>query len=132
MIIADGTIFAGALRGEPPGLKPLVDDLWRRRELTTHGVVLAELIAGERNARHAEHLRAWSLEAPPVNEGSDLWTTAGDLAGHLAGRGTPLGLTECVVLALCVREAARLWTLNPAFEAVLKAINVERFTPAGL
>lgn len=132
MIIADGTIFAGALRGEPPGLKPLLDDLWRRRDLTTHPLVLTELLGSERASRHAEQLRAWTAELPPVTEGADLWTTAGDLSGHLAARGAPLGLPECVVLALCIREAARLWTLNPAFDAALRAVPVERYLPAGL
>jgi hypothetical protein len=132
VIIADGTIFGGALRGEAPGLRPLVDDLWRRRTLTAPAAVFAELLVAARSARHADQLRTWAAEAPPIQGGVDLWMAAGDLGGFLVGRGTQLTMPECVVLAVCVREAARLWTLSPALDRAVRHVKVDRYLPAGL
>ena len=132
MIIADSTIFAGVLAGKPAGLDSLLNDLWKKRRVGAPPIVLAELLAVETTPHRAERLRAWAVSASPLAENADAWTAAGDIAARLAYRGIRLPLVEAYVLALCVRESAQLWSLNPIFDEACQIIPVQRFKPTGL
>lgn len=131
MIIADGTVFAGVLEGRGE-LTALVSDLWKRRKVGAPPAVFAELLATETSARRAEQLRTWAVEAPKLAQGPLAWVAAGDLVAHLAGHGVTLTLVEGLVLATCVREAGRLWSLNPAFRAAHKVVPFDTYAPGGI
>ena len=131
MIIADGTVF-GAVQDGRGDLTALVSDLWKRRMLGAPPAVFAELLAHERSARRAEQLRAWAAEAPKIAQGAGAWVAAGDLVAQLAEYEIELTLVEGLVLAGCVREAGRLWSLNPAFRTAKKVIPFDTYAPGGL
>ena len=131
MIIADGTVFAGVLDGRGE-LTALVSDLWKRRQVGAPPAVFAELLAHETSARRAAQLRTWAVEAPKLAQGPLAWVAAGDLVAHLAAHGVRLTLVEGLVLATCVREAGRLWSLNPAFRAARKVVPFDTYTPGGI
>ncbi len=131
MIIADGTVFAAALEGRSD-ITALLADLWRRRALGAPPAVFGDLLAHERSPRRAERLRAWATDAPPLTEGPNAWTAAGDVVALLGERDLQISLVDGLVLAMCAREAARLWTLNPTLTAACEVVPIERYSPGGL
>ena len=132
MIIADGTIFGGVLANEPVGLSVLFADLWRRRQVGAPAVVLAERLITERVPHRVERLRVWAAEGPGLGEDADAWLAAGDFVARLNGVGVPVSLIDGYLIALCVREATQLWSLNPIFDQVSEHIPIDRFRPPGL
>jgi len=133
MIVADLTIWSAALRGCDRAFESLFTALMQRCELTSPGVVFAQLLAEHEEPNDAARLRTWAMGAPPVDEPRATFMAIGDLAAHLAGLGVHLNLTDTATLVLCLREDWPLWSYNPLFDAVAQRIpQLRRYQPTGL
>jgi predicted nucleic acid-binding protein len=133
MIVADLTIWSAALRGRDRAFESLFTALYQRGELTAPGVVFAQLLAEHEEANDTARLRLWTMGAPAVEEPRAAYMAIGDLAGHLAGQGLHLGLTDAATLVLCLREDWPLWSYNPRFDEVARRIpQLRRYQPTGL
>ena len=131
MIIADLTLWSRCLKAQAPALQALFTDLRQRAALTAPPIVFAQLLAEAREERAAERIRAWAVEAPPLDEGPHAWLMAGDLSHHLRRHGVALGLLDCFLVALSLRDDAELWSFNPLFERVADVVPLRRYEPGG-
>jgi predicted nucleic acid-binding protein len=133
MIVADLTIWSAALRGRDRAFESLFTALYQRGELAAPGLVFAQLLAEHEEANDAARLRTWALGTPAVDEPRAAWMAVGDLAGHLAGLGLHLSLTDATTLVLCLREDWPLWSLNPRFDEIGRRVPLlRRYQPSGL
>ena len=132
MIIADLTVWSRTLKGQAPTLQALFTDLRQRQSLSAPPIVFAQLLAEAKEERLGDRVRAWAVEAPPIDESPHAWLMAGDLSHHLRRQGVALGLLDCFLVALCLRDDAELWSFNPIFERVADLVPLRRYEPSGL
>lgn len=132
MIIADATVWLGALENRVRGLEALLTDLRTKKEVTAPPAVFAEVLSEAPDERAAQLARTWALEVPPVNETNTAWLTAGDLGAHLRRQGMMISPMDLFLMALCLREGWVLWTLNSALLRLGPSLPVKLYEPAGL
>lgn len=126
-ILADATIWAAALGGRLGRGQPVFHALRRERRITAPGLVFAALLAELDDPARAETVRVWAAEAPPLPESPTAWIAAGDLGARLRRAGVGLDSAGNYLVALAIREALPVWSLDPIFDAVARALPIERF-----
>lgn len=132
LMIADSSLFEGALHDEPPGLRLMVQDLQRRRQLVAPPAVFTQLLSTDRPHKQAQLLREWCAQLPVLAWDPQLWCAAGDLRAHLGLLAQPIDLVDALVLVLCAREAAQLWSLRPELIALAGQLRLPCYSAPGL
>lgn len=126
-ILADASIWTAALDARLGRALPVFHALRQQRRLTAPGLVFAGLLADIDDPARQETVRVWATEAPPLPESPTAWIAAGDLGAHLRRAGLALDDAGHYLIALAIREAAPLWSLDPVFDAVARHLPLERF-----
>jgi predicted nucleic acid-binding protein len=132
MILGDLTIWTAALRGQQPAMLSLFADLRRRGEITAPGILFAHLLAEAQDDAEAEKVRVWAADAPKIEEPVYAWLTAGDLGHLLLTKGVPVGFLDAYLIALALREDARIWSFNPRYLDVARVVPIQTWEPAGV
>ncbi len=132
-IIADTSVWVAALDGRLGRGQAVFHALRQQRRITAPGLIFAGLLAELDDPARAEMARVWATEAPPLPDSTmagstTLWISAGDLGARLRRAGVMLDDAAHCLIAVCVREAAPLWSLDPVFDAVAEHLPLERFT----
>lgn len=127
-IIADTSVWAAALEGRLGRGQAVFHALRQQRRITAPGLIFAGLLAELDDPARAEMARVWATEAPPLPDTTTLWISAGDLGARLRRAGVMLDDAAHCLIAVCVREAAPLWSLDPVFDAVAEHLPLERFS----
>ncbi|MEZ4471600.1 MAG: hypothetical protein R3F60_12515 [bacterium] len=132
MIIADATVWSAALAGQVRGLDALLASMRQRREVSAPAAVFAEVLSECDDERSAAQVRAWALEAAPVNETGLAWLASGDLGARLRAQGVMLSSLDTFLVTLCVREGWQLWTMNSGIHRVAASLPIRLHDPPGL
>ncbi len=128
-IIADVSLWHAALDGRLGSRQAIFTRLRQQKRLIAPAAVFGRLLGLVEREGQAETVRVWAVETPTLVEGVGAWLAAGDLGGHLRGHGVELDPFGQLVAAVAVREALPVWSLDPAWQAVVKHLPIRRFDP---
>lgn len=120
-VLADTSIWVDFLRrGGGPASADL-EYLLTAGEALTCGPVVAELLAG---AKQADRTRLWLLLTglPWAELGPLQWHSVGETAARLRERGDTVPLTDIAIAVAAVDSAARLWTRDADFRRIGRAL----------
>jgi tRNA(fMet)-specific endonuclease VapC len=117
-VIVDTSVWVEFLRGGKGRNANAVEDLVRSSQAVTCGVVLAELLAGVRNADERNQLQEALAGLDYVETKEQTWRRAGELAAELRSRGRTLPMTDLIVAALSIEHGLSVLTANRHFLSV--------------
>lgn len=129
MVVVDTCVWAAFFRRGQNGLKDQVTQLLKRDSACLVGPVIAEVLLGIRNERHADWV--WSVLDGLHNlalEAAD-WRTAAALGRQIAVHQRRLPLSDLVIAAASIRYGCKVLTIDPDFDHIP---NVQLLKPATL
>ncbi|MEZ4463568.1 MAG: hypothetical protein R3F43_03380 [bacterium] len=132
MIIADATVWSAALAGQVRAWTPCSPRCASGAQVSAPAAVFAEVLSECDDERSAAQVRAWALEAAPVNETGLAWLASGDLGARLRAQGVMLSSLDTFLVTLCVREGWQLWTMNSGIHRVAASLPIRLHDPPGL
>ena len=118
MVLVDtssGSSFSIAIR---PPVRGDLETLLRQGEVATAGLVLAELRRGCRSTPQVRMLLQAMEPLIYLEADRDSWLRAGELAAECSARGFQVGMADCLLAALAMRESASIFTLDRDFERI--------------
>ena len=95
-----------------------MDSLLRSEEVATTGLVLAELRQGCRTPNQLTLMIEAMQPLFYLETDRPTWLRAGELAAEASARGYTLGIGDCILAALALREHCLLFTLDHDFKRI--------------
>ena len=91
--------------------------------------VISELLVGARGARERSVILgiAEGAQRAPIDLAT--WVAAGDLGRVWRERGRTLGVVDCLLATVAVREGVALWSLDRDFAPLFETGEVPAFQP---
>ncbi len=118
MVLVDTSIWIEFLDRNNPTLRRDLETLLRQGEVATAGVVLAELRSGCRSTPQVRGLMQAMEPLVYLEAERDSWLRAGELVAECSARGYQVGIADCLLAALAMRENAFIFTLDHDFERI--------------
>lgn len=117
MILADTSVWIDHFRRANQALASLLD----ADEVCVHAFVIGELACG--NLKNREEILSSLHDLPPVSKAQDVEVLALIERRRLMGRG--LGWVDVHVLASCLLDGHRLWTLDKPLRTAAAELGIE-------
>ena len=117
-VIVDTSVWVEFLRGGEGRNPGAVEDLIRSSQAVTCGIVLAELLAGVRNAGERIQLQEALAGLDYVETRERTWRRAGELAAELRSKGRTLPMSDLIVAALAIEHGLSVFTIDNHFRHV--------------
>jgi len=117
-VIVDTSVWVEFLRGGKGANAGAVEDLVRSSRAVMCGIVLAELLAGVRNAGERNQLREALAGLDFVEMKEQTWPRAGELAAELRSKGRTLPMSDLLVAALAIEHRLSVFTIDNHFRHV--------------
>jgi len=117
-VIVDTSVWVDFLRSGRGDGSAVVEDLVRTSQAKTCGMVLAELLAGVRNAADRTQLQEALAGLDYVEMREQTWRRAGELAADLRARGRTLPMSDLVVAALAIEHGFAVLTTDNHFRHI--------------
>jgi hypothetical protein len=118
VVLVDTSVWIEFLDRNNPSVRGDLERLLRQGDVSTTGLVLAEL---RRGCRSTPQIRGLLQAMEPLiylEADRDTWLRAGELAAECSSRGFQIGTADCLLAALAIRENALLFTLDCDFERI--------------
>ena len=122
MVLPDTSIWVGYFRNAPRADANHLASLISAGEVALCGPVLAELLAGTREAQRGD-LLANLLGLPWADLDLEGWIKVGEAASNLRRAGTPVPLTDLTIAAAALRGGHALWSMDSDFERIRPAMD---------
>jgi predicted nucleic acid-binding protein len=129
-LLPDTSVWVQYLRHGSKGSAGTLDEFLRAGNAVVCGPVVAELLAGTKQADRSE---LWQLlsSLPWADIGRDEWRQVGEVAARLRAAGTPVALTDVEIAVAAVGSAAALWSYDEDFERIASALpELQPYRPA--
>ena len=118
MVLVDTSVWIEFLDRDNPSVGVDLEALLRRGEVATAGMVLAELRRGCRSTPQVRGLLEAMEPLVYLEPDRDAWLRAGELSAECSVRGFAVGIADCLLAALAMRESASVFTLDRDFEHI--------------
>ena len=121
MILADTSVWVSFLRKDDKDLSVLLKKYLETNEIFTVSAVFGELFQGVKNKREFEVLSLLWSGLPKVDE-QNLFIHAGQISNKHRLYAKGIGLIDCYLIAACMSEGLRLWTLDKKLQKAFATI----------
>ena len=118
MVLVDTSVWIEFLDHNNPSVSVDLEALLRRGEVATTGLVLAELRRGCRSIPQVRGLFQAMEPLLYLEPDRDCWLRTGELAAECSARGYQIGIADCLLAALALREGALVFTLDRDFARI--------------
>ena len=118
MVLVDTSVWIEFFDRNNPSVRGDLETLLRQGEVATAGMVLAELRRGCRSASQVRGLLENMEPLVYLETDRFSWLRAGELAAECSARGFQVGLPDCLLAALAMREGAFIFSLDRDFERI--------------
>ena len=118
MVLVDTSVWIEFFDGNNPSVRRDLEILLRQGHVATAGLVLAELRRGCRSTPQVRGLMQAMEPLVYLEADCDCWLRAGELVAECSARGFQVGIADCLLAALAMRESASIFTLDPDFERI--------------
>ena len=117
-VVVDTSVWVEFLRGGRGGDSSVVEDLIRSSQAVTCGMVLAELLAGVRDAEDRRQLQEALAGLDYLETREQTWRRAGELAAELRSKGRTLPMSDLIVAALAIEHGLTVLTADSHFRHI--------------
>jgi predicted nucleic acid-binding protein len=117
-VLIDTSVWVDYLSGGRGRDAAAVEELVRSSRAVTCGIVLAELLAGVRNAEQRERLSEALAGLDYVEMREQTWRRAAELAAGLRSRGRTLPMSDLIVAALALENDLSVFTADNHFRHI--------------
>ena len=128
MVLVDTSIWIEFLERKNSPVRKDVEQLLRRGEVATAGLVLAELRQGCRSPTQVGLILNAMEPLVYFEADRNAWRQAGELAASATARGQQVELGDCLLAALALRENCAIFSLDRDFERIPR---LELYQPRG-
>jgi predicted nucleic acid-binding protein len=118
VVLVDTSVWIEFFDRNNPSVRGDLEALLRQGEVATAGLVLAELRRGCRSSKQVRGLLQAMETLIYFEADRDSWLRAGELAAECSTRGFQVGIADCLLAALAMRENAFIFTLDRDFERI--------------
>jgi predicted nucleic acid-binding protein len=118
VVVIDTSVWVDFLRGGRSREATAVEELVRSARAVTCGIVLAELLAGVKNAEQRERLSEALAGLDYVEMREQTWKRAGDLAAGLRSKGRTLPMSDLIVAAVALEHDLSVFTGDNHFHHI--------------
>jgi predicted nucleic acid-binding protein len=118
VVLVDTSVWIEFFDRNNPSVRGDLETLLRQGEVATAGLVLAELRRGCRSTPQVHGLLQAMEPLVYLEADRDSWLRAGELVAECSARGFQLGIADCLLAALAMRESASIFTLDRDFERI--------------
>ncbi len=129
MVLVDTSVWIEFLDRNNPFVQGDLETLLRQGEVATAGLVLAELRRGCRSTPQVRGLLQAMEPLVYLEADRNSWLRAGELAAECSARGFQIGIADCLLAALAMRESAAIFTLDRDFERIPRLHLFRRRSP---
>lgn len=122
-ILVDTSVWIEFFRKHEPYhgiVARLIDD----EQVTSCGIVLAELMQGVKSDRELAVLEYFPQVFSFIPETTRLWADAGRLAFQLRRKGISVGLSDCFIAVAAASVRAQVATLDSHFQVLAKPAKI--------
>lgn len=117
-VVVDTSVWVDFLRGGRSRDAGAVEELVRSARAVTCGIVLAELLAGVKNAGQRARLSEALAGLDYVEMREQTWRRAGELAAGLRSKGRTLPMSDVIVAALALEHDLSVFTTDNHFRHI--------------
>jgi predicted nucleic acid-binding protein len=114
MILVDSSVMIDALRRPDPKIQGLFNTL----QPAICGIVLAEVLAGARDAADYAKLVAALAPFPQVPIHESIWATVGRYLWSLRSKGVSVPFPDVVIATVAIENNIELWTRDTQFQLI--------------
>jgi predicted nucleic acid-binding protein len=118
VVLVDTSVWIEFFDHNNPSVRGDLEALLRQGEVATAGLVLAELRRGCRSTPQVRGLLQAMEPLVFLEEDRDSWLRAGEISAECIARGFQVGIADCLLAALALRESASIFTLDRDFERI--------------
>jgi predicted nucleic acid-binding protein len=118
VVLVDTSVWIEFFDRHNPSVRGDIESLLRQGEVATAGLVLAELRRGCRSTPQVRGLLQAMEPLVYLEADRDSWLRAGELVQECTARGFQVGIADCLLAALAIRESAFIFTLDRDFERI--------------
>jgi len=129
VVIVDTSVWIEFFDRNNPSVRGDLETLLRQEEVATAGMVLAELRRGCRSAPQVRGLQQAMEPLVYLEADRNSWLRAGELVAECSARGFQVGIADCLLAALAMRESASIFTLDRDFERIPRLRLFRRQSP---
>jgi predicted nucleic acid-binding protein len=129
VVIVDTSVWIEFFDRNNPSVRGDLETLLRQEEVATAGMVLAELRRGCRSAPQVRGLLQAMEPLVYLEADRNSWLRAGELVAECSARGFQVGIADCLLAALAMRESASIFTLDRDFERIPRLRLFRRQSP---
>jgi predicted nucleic acid-binding protein len=118
LVLVDTSVWIEFFDRNNPSVRGDLEALLRQGEVATAGLVLAELRRGCRSTAQVRGLLQAMEPLVYLEADRGSWLRAGELVAECSARGFQVGMADCLLAALTIRENAFVFTLDRDFERI--------------
>jgi predicted nucleic acid-binding protein len=118
VVLVDTSVWIEYFKQRDEVIEAELDDLLRSGRVAVCGLILAELRRGCRTPADVAMLLAALTPLEYFEADRRTWLRAGEIVSDCARRGFALGVGDCLLAALALREDCLLFTLDRDFERI--------------
>ena len=118
MVLVDTSVWIEYFDRKNPSVRGDLEALLRQGEVAIAGLVLAELRQGCRSTSQIRTLQQAMEPLPYLEADRDSWLRAGEIVAEGSAHGYQLGIADCLLAALAMRESSSIFTLDRDFERI--------------
>ena len=120
-VLVDTSVWIELLRHTDHPLRQHLESLVTEDRARLCAAVVAELIQGAVSPKDLAAAQTLAETVPMLEADDSLWLEAGRLARQLRRRGATVGLFDCYVAALAIKNDCLLLSLDKHFRLIAKA-----------
>jgi predicted nucleic acid-binding protein len=129
VVLVDTSVWIEFFDRHNPSVRGDLEALLRQGEVATAGMILGELRQGCRSTPQVRGLLQSMEPLAYLEADRNSWLRAGELAAECSARGFQVGLADCLLAALAIRESASIFTLDRDFERIPRLRLFRRRSP---
>lgn len=118
MVLVDTSVWIEFLDRNNPSVRRDLEALLRQGVVATAGLVLGELRSGCQSRQQAVRLLQAMEPLVYLEADRGAYLRAGELAAECSARGYRIGIADCLLATLAMRESATVFTLDRDFERI--------------
>jgi predicted nucleic acid-binding protein len=118
VVLVDTSIWIEYIDRVNPLVEAEMDMLLLAGKVATAGMVLAELRRGCRTRDQAKRMLGRLQELPYLEVDRDNWLAAGEMVVETTARGYKLGIADCLLATLALRNNCLILTLDQDFKRI--------------
>lgn len=113
-VLVDTSVWIHYFRGNEPFYSK-VGQLLNDDHICTTGIIIAERLQGAKSEKERKSLRSFPSVFPVIGDHVSLWIDAGELSARLRGRGLTIGLADCFIAVVALKNRIPVFTEDGHF-----------------